>query len=162
MVENDEPIPPEYYLNGPDEFVPNESTPAPVEKEEQYRYVPKFSEKHWTEDYSHENGMYQNKCLECHELFFGHKRRVMCKECFNKPPDWETLALKQPPQEIKNNAWPGCWADGEMTGFARCMVKKVKPLQEENARLRSPIEKAFYENNGYQYTWEQFKKENNL
>ena len=34
--------------------------------------------------------------------------------------------------------------------------------QEENARLRSLIEKAFYENNGYQYTWEQFKKDNNL
>jgi hypothetical protein len=35
-----EPIPPEYYLNGPDEFVnPNESTSAPVEKEEEKNYT---------------------------------------------------------------------------------------------------------------------------
>jgi hypothetical protein len=34
MVENDEPIPPEYYLNGPDEFVnPNESTSSQEDKE---------------------------------------------------------------------------------------------------------------------------------
>ena len=44
--------------------------------------MPEFdSPKNWTEDYPHENGNYVNKCKECGEFFFGHKRRVICKEC---------------------------------------------------------------------------------
>ena len=37
--------------------------------------------KDWTEDFTHENGMYQNRCRTCNELFLGHKRRLICKEC---------------------------------------------------------------------------------
>jgi hypothetical protein len=107
--------------------------------EETFKNFPKDGPQNWTEDYMHENGMYQNRCLECKELFFGHKRRVICKTCFNKPPDWEAMAKKEPPKEIKNNAWPGCWADGEMAGFARCMVKEVKPLQTELKSLRDQL-----------------------
>jgi hypothetical protein len=114
---------------------PNEQSP-----EAEFKNVPKFSEKNWTEDYLHENGMYQNKCHECHELFFGHKRRVICKECANKPLDWEKMAEKKPPTQHESWAWQGCWADGELTGFAKCMVKKVKPLEAENAALRKIVE----------------------
>ena len=39
------------------------------------------SPKNWTEDYSHENGNYVNTCMFCKDQFFGHKRRVVCKEC---------------------------------------------------------------------------------
>ena len=35
----------------------------------------------WTEDFAHENGQYQCKCLRCGEFFTGHKRRVICKAC---------------------------------------------------------------------------------
>lgn len=35
----------------------------------------------WVEDFAHENGNYQNKCVSCYKLFFGHKRRVVCKCC---------------------------------------------------------------------------------
>lgn len=35
------------------------------------------------EDKTHENGNYQNKCSLCGEVFFGHKRRVICKVCEN-------------------------------------------------------------------------------
>ncbi len=35
----------------------------------------------WTEDFSHENGNYQNRCIHCDCLFMGHKRRVTCKVC---------------------------------------------------------------------------------
>ena len=38
----------------------------------------------WTEDFEHENGNYVCKCTICGELFLGHKRRVVCKECFEK------------------------------------------------------------------------------
>ncbi len=37
----------------------------------------------WTEDFSHENGNYINMCIECDNTFLGHKRRVLCNNCFN-------------------------------------------------------------------------------
>ncbi len=41
--------------------------------------------RNWTEDFSHENGRYMNSCLYCLGKFVGHKRRVSCRECFDKP-----------------------------------------------------------------------------
>lgn len=35
----------------------------------------------WPEDFDHENGDYQCKCLICGNIFRGHKRRVICKMC---------------------------------------------------------------------------------
>jgi hypothetical protein len=35
----------------------------------------------WTEDFPHENGNYQNRCTDCGQLFLGHKRRMICKQC---------------------------------------------------------------------------------
>lgn len=35
----------------------------------------------WIEDFKHENGKYENKCIECKRKFIGHKRRVLCKAC---------------------------------------------------------------------------------
>lgn len=35
----------------------------------------------WPEDFHHDNGQYLNTCVECIEVFTGHKRRVVCKEC---------------------------------------------------------------------------------
>lgn len=42
------------------------------------------STKNWTEDFSLENGNYQNRCSICGYLFMGYKRRVVCKECSEK------------------------------------------------------------------------------
>lgn len=39
----------------------------------------------WPEDFPHDNGMYMCKCSVCGEQFTGHKRRVVCKVCANKP-----------------------------------------------------------------------------
>lgn len=82
----------------------------------------------WEEDYPHENGNYINTCIECKMPFKGHKRRVICKICAG--PNWEELAAKKAPENNKC-AHAGCWAEGEMVGFARCMVKNVTPLQAE-------------------------------
>ena len=35
----------------------------------------------WPEDSLHENGNYQNLCVECGCTFIGHKRRVVCRAC---------------------------------------------------------------------------------
>lgn len=40
----------------------------------------------WTEDFSHENGNYQNVCCKCASHFMGHKRRVICKQCAAPAP----------------------------------------------------------------------------
>lgn len=40
------------------------------------------SNKSWPEDFNHENGKYINICTYCKGQFMGHKRRVICKECY--------------------------------------------------------------------------------
>jgi len=42
---------------------------------------PTSIERNWTDDFIHENGNYQNECIKCHNLFMGHKHRVICKAC---------------------------------------------------------------------------------
>lgn len=44
-------------------------------------YEKNASERDWVEDFPHENGMYQNKCIYCKESFIGYKRRCVCKIC---------------------------------------------------------------------------------
>lgn len=39
------------------------------------------SDRSYPEDYDHENGNYANQCIDCDQLFMGHKRRVICKKC---------------------------------------------------------------------------------
>jgi len=35
----------------------------------------------WSEDYSSENGQYQNVCQHCNKLFMGDRHRMTCKKC---------------------------------------------------------------------------------
>ena len=35
----------------------------------------------WKEDFGHENGNYENICIDCGDPFIGHKRRQVCKSC---------------------------------------------------------------------------------
>src|SRR6478736_9041060 len=88
--------------------------------------MPDHSDRDWSEDFPHENGNYSNKCMECKLYFYGHKRRVICKKCFT--PNWVELAKRKRPEDTKDNkAWAGAWLEGEMVGYAKCMVDKVLP-----------------------------------
>lgn len=98
-------------------------------------------ERNWPEDYEHENGNYINTCGTCKLAFKGHKRRVRCRMC--SEPDWMNLAAIQRPEHLPV-AYSGCWLEGEMVGFSRCMVQVVKPLQAEIARLNALIESAAF------------------
>lgn len=40
--------------------------------------------RNWPEDFIHENGNYLNICVFCKHDFLGHKRRVVCKSCFQE------------------------------------------------------------------------------
>lgn len=39
------------------------------------------SPRNWTEDFTDENGCYENRCVYCKKCFLGYKRRVVCKLC---------------------------------------------------------------------------------
>lgn len=45
--------------------------------------LPAPTSKDWPEDYSGENGCYQNRCVYCKSKFYGHKLRAVCKECYH-------------------------------------------------------------------------------
>lgn len=58
----------------------------------------------WPEDFPGENGNYQNRCSYCQKMFIGHKRRIVCKACFEEsrrkfeamsPEDQRALIEKQ-------------------------------------------------------------------
>ena len=63
-------------------------------KDEVEHFVIDPSDRDWREDFSHENGNYSNKCIECGLMFNGHKRRVICKKC--STPDWLELSKRKP------------------------------------------------------------------
>ena len=41
------------------------------------------SDSDWPEDYDDDNGRYSNRCSLCGVTFTGHKRRVICRKCYN-------------------------------------------------------------------------------
>jgi hypothetical protein len=62
------------------------------------------SSRDWPEDFPGENGNYTNRCIFCKQTFVGHKRRMVCKECFEEskrkfealsPEEQQTLLDKQ-------------------------------------------------------------------
>lgn len=48
---------------------------------------PSAGPRDWAEDFDHENGQYQCRCIDCGEGFVGHKRRPVCKLCATKATD---------------------------------------------------------------------------
>lgn len=47
-----------------------------------------ISSRSWIEEDQHlENGCYMCSCLYCRNVFFGYKRRIVCKLCCNKKKD---------------------------------------------------------------------------
>jgi len=61
----------------------------------------------WVEDFTHENGNYQNLCTKCGNEFMGHKRRVICKVCHIT-----FIAPQQLRRGREEN--DGCYADDEL------------------------------------------------
>lgn len=94
-------------------------------------------DRNWIEDYEHENGNYVNKCFQCGGWFNGHKRRIQCKLCASRPSltkeEWQRITEIKPPTEAMRGVYQGCWAEGEMVGFARCMIQYVYPMRERSS-----------------------------
>lgn len=42
--------------------------------------------RNWPDDFAHENGNYQVRCVSCGGIFLGHKRRTTCRVCANIVP----------------------------------------------------------------------------
>lgn len=88
----------------------------------------------WPEDFDHENGNYIGLCRECGHSFRGHKRRFICKICMQ--PDWENIAKIKKPEDKGKGPFEGCWQEGEMVGYAKCMITKVRELRDQLSKER--------------------------
>jgi hypothetical protein len=51
------------------------------------------SKRNWYEDYELENGKYYGYCSVCSNEFLGHKRRVICRDCFIKGKEPEVKPM---------------------------------------------------------------------
>jgi hypothetical protein len=58
----------------------------------------------WTEDFSHENGRYLNRCTICGAEFQGHKRRVTCRLCATPAPAVES-------ERVEDAEWLAGWLE---------------------------------------------------
>jgi hypothetical protein len=48
-------------------------------------FLPPHTKVDWIEDASLENGSYYCECVNCKQIFAGHKRRVVCRICAGLP-----------------------------------------------------------------------------
>jgi len=97
--------------------------------------------KDWTEDFEHENGMYQNRCRTCNELFIGHKRRMTCKECASKQVSVEPVVKPACDEQIlqakidENEYWLKFLnADASNIIHTTSLINRVKFLENENRK----------------------------
>jgi hypothetical protein len=105
----------------------------------------------WTEDAGHENGNYQNKCLNCGCTFVGLKRRVLCRVC-HETPTHSVAELEEAVRVLAAEAACGriaregsvlMWDAGEQQGSYPLL-----PTQWENAERdtdNNPIARAAVE-----------------
>lgn len=63
-------------------------------------------------------------------------------------PDWERISkIAKPSENMKfGGVLRGCWSEGEMVGYATCMIEQVKPLKQfielnHNERLSALLSK---------------------
>lgn len=50
--------------------------------------------------------------------------------------DWERMSKTAQPQ---SGVLPGCWNEGKMVGYAKCMISKVKPLEDRIKELEEAL-----------------------
>lgn len=70
----------------------------------------------WPEDFEHENGNYQRRCITCEGAFIGHKRRHQCKVCADKP---------QTPEDLRDDIWGRAVLSTVDINTAITILKKV-------------------------------------
>ena len=58
------------------------------------------SGRNWTEDFTHENGNYNNTCMYCDKNFIGHKRRIVCKLCDIQPTTQPVESVEELANEL--------------------------------------------------------------
>ena len=85
------------------------------------------TEHNWPEDFSHENGNYNNDCYMCKTVFIGHKRRHVCRVCATPKSIRDQLAhLQSQLDECRRDGGPGgvCSSGG---------CDQMTPKQADNA-----------------------------
>ena len=72
------------------------------------------TEHNWPEDFSHENGNYNNDCYMCKTVFIGHKRRHVCRVCATPKSIRDQLAHLQ----------------SQLDGYRKVVAAKDEALRE--------------------------------
>lgn len=60
-------------------------------------------------------------------------------------PDWKKLAVKPKANDYAHVGFPGCWSEGEMCGYAKCMVDVVIPIYKKILAARDAHIKDDYD-----------------
>jgi hypothetical protein len=123
--------------------------------------LPRTGMRDWSEDHAHENGWYQCKCATCEQMFYGHKRRVMCKVC-SRAPAADSAATEQAdvaqkrarregePEPPAGPQVPACkyctgcreWGGNGLWHHAGCPTKQGACWLEQPASGSQPAERA--------------------
>jgi len=109
--------------------------------------------KDFPNDAVHENGNYENKCLNCGSTFVGLKRRVMCRECEEKPTPTiaeleEAVRVLAEEAACGRIAWDGSvlmWDTGEQEGSYPNLPRRWETAEratDKNPTARAAVEKA--------------------
>lgn len=99
----------------------------------------------WTEDFPGENGNYQCRCMECEALFYGHKRRLICKVCAKRSTvgdmvavprkrlaQWESWARQRGRELLElNGRLKETWAGDSLADEMRDALSAIAPTGEK-------------------------------
>jgi hypothetical protein len=101
---------------------------------------PTPSPRDWPEDFSGENGNYQNKCVGCGQFFIGHKGRAVCKVCSEQPtPASETPNIAEEwSKEFHSMSCPfpeGCNCGATSWNNLVRENKELRKWKEEDPRM---------------------------
>jgi len=91
----------------------------------------------YPEDWSHENGNYQCRCIRCDIQFIGHKRRVLCKVCNVKQPqesvsEWPCDHILRSGDRWQFKLSQG-YVDDAVISCLSCGAKRPKSLSQKPA-----------------------------
>lgn len=92
--------------------------------------------RNWFEDFDHENGKYCCKCCSCGNEFVGHKRRVVCKECYVKNLETMNTELRAKNQEIASD-----FVRFTLIDHPEALAKKDLIIEDLQAQLKTTREK---------------------